>query len=73
VLAEGNGGVIAQYITELSTVDRHEPELATRTLGYLAEAKSGLSGKELIEVLSRQAGAMIAAFFTATKLATESE
>jgi WD40 repeat protein len=60
VLAESTGGVIAQYIAELSTVRHHEPELVTRTLGYLAAAKNGLSAKELAEVLSRDAGAMSA-------------
>jgi WD40 repeat protein len=58
VLAEGTAGVIAQLIAELSSVQHHEPELVTRTLGYLAAAKDGLSAKELTDVLSRDAGVM---------------
>jgi len=58
VLAGDTECVIAQLIAELSSVLHHEPELVTRTLGYLAAAKNGLSAKELIEILSRNAGVM---------------
>jgi WD40 repeat protein len=58
VLAEDTAGIIAQLIGELSSVHHHEPEIVTRTLGYLAAAKDGLSAKELTEILSRDAGVM---------------
>src|SRR5262249_37162513 len=45
----------AQFIAELASVQHHEPELVTRTLGYIAAAKNGLSAKELTEILSRDA------------------
>src|SRR5262249_39154479 len=60
VLAETTSGVIAQFIAELSSVHHHEAELVTRTLGYLAAAKNGLSAKELTENLSCDAGVMSA-------------
>jgi hypothetical protein len=58
VLADATESVIAQFIDELSSVQHHEPELVTRTLGYLAAAKNGLSAKELTDVLSQDAGVM---------------
>ncbi|HTV30604.1 MAG TPA: AAA family ATPase [Xanthobacteraceae bacterium] len=57
-LADDTDRLIAQFIGELSSVHHHEPELVTRTLGYLAAAKNGLSAKELTEILSRDAGVM---------------
>jgi hypothetical protein len=58
LLADDTDGLIAQFIGELSSVQHHEPALVTRTLGYLAAAKNGLSAKELTETLSRDAGVM---------------
>jgi hypothetical protein len=58
VLAQDIAAVIAQLSEELSGVHHHEPELVTRTLGYLAAAKDGLSTKELTEVLSRDVDVM---------------
>src|SRR5262249_1693268 len=60
VLAETTSGVIAQFVAELSSVYHHDPEFVTRTLGYLAAAKNGLSAKELTEILSCDAGVMSA-------------
>jgi WD40 repeat protein len=62
VLADDTSGVIAQFIAELSSVQHHEPELVSRTLGYLAAAKDGLSAKELTDVLSRDPAVMQAIF-----------
>ncbi|MGO9475573.1 MAG: AAA family ATPase [Rhodomicrobium sp.] len=58
MLARDTAGIVAQYIAELTTVHHHKPELVTRTLGYLAAAKDGLSEKEITEVLSRDADVM---------------
>jgi hypothetical protein len=58
VLADDTQGLVAQFIAELSSVQHHESELVTHTLGYLAAAKNGLSQKELTEILSRDAGVM---------------
>jgi WD40 repeat protein len=58
VLADDTSSVIAQFIAELSSVQHHEPELVSRTLGYLAAAKDGLSAKELTDVLSRDPAVM---------------
>jgi hypothetical protein len=58
VLADDRAAIIAQFIAELSEVHHHEPELVTRTLGYLAAAKDGLSAKELVDVLSRDINVM---------------
>jgi len=53
VLAGDTAALIGQLIAELSSVHHHEPEFVSRTLGYLAAAKEGLSAKEMTEVLSR--------------------
>lgn len=53
VLAEDTTALIAQFIRDLSVAHHHQPELVTRTLGYLTAAKDGLSAKELADVLSR--------------------
>ena len=58
VLADNTAAIIAQLIRDLSDVHHHERALVTRTLGYLAAAKEGLSVKELTEVLSRDQGVM---------------
>ncbi|MEQ1613285.1 MAG: DUF4062 domain-containing protein, partial [Hyphomicrobiaceae bacterium] len=57
-LAEDTAALIGQFIRNLSDVHHHEPELVTRTLGYLTAAKDGLSAKELTDVLSRDRGVM---------------
>jgi WD40 repeat protein len=58
VLADDTHDVIAQFLAELSSVHHHEPDLISRTLGYLAAAKHGLSTKELTEILSRDVEVM---------------
>jgi WD40 repeat protein len=58
VLAGDTAALIGQLIAELTSVHHHEPELVSRTLGYLVAAKDGLSAKELTEVLSADAGVM---------------
>jgi WD40 repeat protein len=58
MLAEDTDHIVAQFIAELSSVQHHEPDLVSRTLGYLAAARSGLSEKELTEILSSDAGVM---------------
>jgi hypothetical protein len=58
VLADDTIGIIEQFIAELSSIHHHEPELVSRTLGFLAAAKDGLSAKELADVLSRDAAVM---------------
>jgi WD40 repeat protein len=60
VLAENTAALVGQLITELTSVHHHEPELVSRTLGYLAAAKDGLSAKEMTEVLSGDSGVMAA-------------
>jgi WD40 repeat protein len=52
-LAGDTAALIGQLIAELTSVHHHEPELVSRTLGYLAAAKDGLSAKEITEILSR--------------------
>ena len=58
VLAETTPAIIAQLIGNLADVHHHERVLVTRTLGYLAAAREGLSVKELTEVLARDQGVM---------------
>jgi len=58
VLAGDTAALIGQLIAELSSVHHHEPALVSRTLGYLAAAKDGLSAKEVTEVLSGDIGVM---------------
>ncbi len=58
VLAASTLELIAQFIAGLTSEHHHEPELVTRTLGFLAAAKDGLSAKELTEVLSNDDGVM---------------
>ncbi len=58
MLATDTNGLIAQFIAGLTSEHHHEPELVTRTLGFLAAAKDGLSAKELTEVLSNDDGVM---------------
>jgi WD40 repeat protein len=57
-LAEDCTALIAQLIDELSTVRHHERVLVSRTLGYIAAAKDGLSASELTAVLARDADVM---------------
>jgi WD40 repeat protein len=58
VLPADTTALIAQFIRDLSEVHHHEPEVVTRTLGYLGAAKEGLSAKEVTEVLSRDRDVM---------------
>ena len=58
VLAADTTGLIAQFIADLTSEHHHEPELVTRTLGFLSAAKDGLSAKELTEVLSNDEAVM---------------
>jgi WD40 repeat protein len=58
VLSDNTATIIAQLIRDLSDVHYHERTLVTRTLGYLAAAKEGLSVKELTDVLSRDRDVM---------------
>lgn len=57
-LAEETTALIAQFMQDLSVVHHHQPELVTRTLGYLTAAKDGLSEKELTDVLARDPSVM---------------
>lgn len=58
VLAADTTALIGQFIAGLTSEHHHEPELVTRTLGYLAAAKVGLSAKELTDALSNDDGVM---------------
>jgi WD40 repeat protein len=60
VLAADTTSLIAQFISDLTIEHHHEPELVTRTLGFLTAAKDGLSAKELTNVLSNDDGVMTA-------------
>ena len=58
ILAEDTEALVAQFMTELSTVRHHEPALVAHALGCLAAAKDGLSAKELTDLLSRDGEVM---------------
>jgi WD40 repeat protein len=59
-LAEEISALIVQFIDQLSSIHHHERTLVSRTLGYLAAARDGLSGKELTDVLARDTDVMTA-------------
>jgi hypothetical protein len=58
VLAAKTTDLIGQFFAGLTRKHHHAPELVTRTLGFLAAAKDGLSAKEITDVLARDDGVM---------------